>query len=274
MLGAAVILPAALPRHPMKYILSSRNVRELKRLARGRALVAFDFDGTLAPIVTDRDHAHMRPSTAHLFDRVCAAYPCAVVSGRSREDVAGRLGDAAVRYVVGEHGADDGTSHAHGRREIAAALAALRLALSHRDGIDLEVKRASLAIHYRRAQDRKRARATIDGALARLPAGVRLLPGKCVVNVVSARARHKGEALQQLLRLEGADAALYVGDDDTDEDAFRMTLPVPAFMVRVGRSRRSGADYYLRNQHEIDRLLQTLAAARVDGAASYVRRRA
>jgi trehalose 6-phosphate phosphatase len=258
----------------MKYILSSRNVRELKRFARGRALVAFDFDGTLAPIVTDRDLAQMRPSTARLFDRVCDAYPCAVVSGRSREDVAGRLGDVAVRYVVGEHGADDGTSHAYGRREIAAALATLCLALSHRDGIDLEVKRASLAIHYRRAQDRKGARAAIDDALARLPAGVRLLPGKCVVNVVSARAPHKGEALQHLLRLEGADAALYVGDDDTDEDAFRMTLPVPAFMVRVGRSRRSGADYYLRNQREIDWLLQTLAAARVDGAVSYVRRRA
>jgi trehalose 6-phosphate phosphatase len=259
----------------MRYILSSPNVRELRRIARGRALVAVDFDGTLAPIVTERDHAYMRASTARLFESVCAAYPCAVVSGRSREDVANRLGDAAVRYVVGEHGADDGsTSLTHGRREIAAAVAALRLALSHRDGIDLEVKRASLAIHYRRARDRKSARAAIDGALARLPSGVRLLPGKCVVNVVSARVPHKGEALQRLLRLEAADAALYVGDDDTDEDAFRMTLPVPAFMVRVGRSRRSGAGYYLRNQREIDRLLQTLAAARMNQASTTVRRRA
>ena len=258
----------------MKYILSSPNVRELRRFARGRALVAFDFDGTLAPIVTDRDHAHMRASTARLFDIVCAAYPCAVVSGRSRDDVTNRLGDAAVRYVVGEHGADDGASLTHGRREMAAALAALRLALSNRDGIDLEVKRASLAIHYRRAPDRKSARAAIDGALARLPSDVRLLPGKCVVNVVSARVPHKGEALQRLLRLEAADAALYVGDDDTDEDAFRMTLPVPAFMVRVGRSRRSGAGYYLRNQREIDRLLQYLAAARMNEASANVRRRA
>jgi trehalose 6-phosphate phosphatase len=258
----------------MKYILSSPNVRELRRFARGRALVAFDFDGTLAPIVTDRDQAHMRASTARLFDRVSAVYPCAVVSGRSREDVANRLGDAAVRYVVGEHGADDGTSHTHGRREMAAALAALRLALSHRDGLDLEVKRASLAIHYRRAPDRKSARAAIESALARLPSGVRLLPGKCVVNVVSARVPHKGETLQRLLRLEAADAALYVGDDDTDEDAFRMTLPVPAFMVRVGRSRRSGAGYYLRTQREIDRLLYTLAAARITEASSNVHRRA
>jgi len=258
----------------MKHILSSRNVGALKRLARGRAVIAFDFDGTLAPIVTDREHAQMRFSTTHLFERVCAAYPCAVVSGRSRDDVAGRLGDAAVRYVVGEHGADDGTSRAHGRREIRATLAALRLALSHRDGIDLEVKRASLAIHYRRARDRKSARIAIDGVLAGLPAGLRLLPGKCVVNVVPARAPHKGEALQHLLRLEAADAALYVGDDDTDEDAFRMALDVPAFMVRVGPSRRSGADYYLRNQREIDRLLQTLATARVNRRTSYVRRRA
>lgn len=249
----------------MKYILSPRNLRELTRLARRRTLVAFDFDGTLAPIVADRDGARMRPSTARLLERVCADFSCAVVSGRSRDDVAGRLGGAAVRYVVGEHGADDGHSHTYGHREIGAALASLRRALPARDGIEIEVKRASLAIHYRKARDRKAARAVIHASVARLPAGLRLVAGKCVVNVVPARAPHKGDVLERLLRLERADGAIYVGDDDTDEDAFRTALPVPSLMVRVGRSRRSRAGYYLRNQREVGRLLQALAGARKNG---------
>jgi trehalose 6-phosphate phosphatase len=245
----------------MKYILASRNVRELTRLARGRTLLAFDFDGTLAPIEGNRDVARMRGSTARLLERVCTVYTCAVVSGRRRDDVAGRLGRAAVRFVVGEHGADDGTSEVRGHREIAAVLSRLRRTLGGWDGIEIEVKRASLAIHYRHAADPAAARRAIDAVLAHRPPGVRLVPGKRVVNVVSEGAPHKGDAIRRLLRNERAERALYVGDDDTDEDVFRLQTPVPVLTVRVGRAVRSAADYFLRDQREIDVLLKNLMLA-------------
>jgi trehalose 6-phosphate phosphatase len=257
----------------MKYILASRHLRELSHLARQRALVAFDFDGTLAPIVDDRDVARMRRSTARLFERVCAAFPCAVVSGRRRDDVAARLGGAAVRYVVGEHGADDGISEVPGWRAIAAVLGRVRRALGGWEGVDIEVKRASLAIHYRNAADPGAARRAVDAALARLPARLRLVPGKCVVNVVSEDAPNKGDALRRLMRVERAERALYVGDDDTDEDVFRLTGPRRPLTVRVGRSAGSRADYYLRNQREIDLLLRAIAAAPATGRQDETPRR-
>src|SRR4051812_22741123 len=59
---------------------------------------------TLAPIVADREHARMRTKTAQLLDQVCRVYPCAVISGRSKADVGGRLGNASVKYIIGNHG--------------------------------------------------------------------------------------------------------------------------------------------------------------------------
>ena len=61
---------------------------------------------------------------------------------------------------------------------------------------------------------------------------------------------------------------MYVGDDVTDEDVFRLDQPGRLFTVRVGRSRTSAARYYLRQQQEIDALLEHLVALRVDAAAA------
>jgi trehalose 6-phosphate phosphatase len=246
----------------VKYLLAPRNVRRLLELPEGRPLLAFDFDGTLAPIVENREAARMRRQTARLFHRVCMAFPCAVISGRSRPDVARRLGPAPVRYVVGDHGADAGDGGRRFDAQMADVLRRLRRALGGEPGIDFEDKRSSLAIHYREAPRRGDARAAIDRALAPLSRRVRVVPGKCVVNVLPRRAPHKGDAIRRLIRAARADVALYVGDDDTDEDVFGLPAAVRLVTVRVGASRRSAAEFYLREQREIDRLLRHLADAR------------
>jgi trehalose 6-phosphate phosphatase len=246
----------------VKYILARRNAGTLTRLAAGRALLAFDFDGTLAPIVADRDAARMRSTTERLFRGVCAVFPCAVISGRSREDVAQRLGDLPVRYVVGDHGADAGTRRLRFDGQMAEVLDSLRRRLAGLPGIDIENKGSSLAVHYRAAPDRHAAGLAIEAALAALPRRIRLVPGKCVVNVLPAWAPHKGDAFRQLLSAERAEKALYVGDDDTDEDVFRLQGPERPLTVRVGASPRTLAEYYLHDQTEIDRLLRLLATAR------------
>jgi trehalose 6-phosphate phosphatase len=246
----------------VKYILARRNIGALTRLADIRPLLAFDFDGTLAPIVGDRDAAAMRRTTARLFRDVCGKFPCAVISGRSRDDVARRLGDAAVRYVIGDHGADDGTAGARFQGQMRRVLAALRAALASEAGVDFEDKGASLAIHYRHARDRGAARHAIERALTRIAGGVRLVPGKCVVNVLPAAAPHKGDALAALLLAERPGAALFAGDDDTDEDVFRLPAAPSLVTVRVGASRRSAAEYFVRDQQDIDHLLEVLAGAR------------
>ena len=100
----------------MRDLLARVNAGVLQQLAWSRALLAFDFDGTLAPIVADRDRAAMRARTRRLFERVCARYPVAVISGRSQ-----REREALVFEVdpgrVGQRGLDVRAREGGGARE-------------------------------------------------------------------------------------------------------------------------------------------------------------
>jgi trehalose 6-phosphate phosphatase len=91
---------------------------------------------------------------------------------------------------------------------------------------------------------------------------MRIIPGKLVVNLVPAGAPNKGDVLLASRARAGADSALYVGDDVSDEDVFSLDRPGRLLSVRVGRSPRSAAAYYLRNQAEIEQLLSTLIELR------------
>ena len=80
--------------------------------------------------------------------------------------------------------------------------------------------------------------------------------------MLPAEAPHKGLALMRERTRSGCDTAVYVGDDETDEDVFRLDQPGQLLAVRVGRKRGSAAPYYIRRQAEIDRVLRSLLASR------------
>ena len=87
---------------------------------------------------------------------------------------------------------------------------------------------------------------------------MRIIPGKMVINLVPAGLPHKGDALRRLMRLSHRRIALYVGDDHTDEDVFRLAADAGVVGVRVGRTRHSAASWFLRDQQEVDELLSRL----------------
>ncbi len=243
--------------------LLSRDCTEvLAQMAGARVLLGFDFDGTLAPIVDERDAAQMRTPTAALFATVCGLYPCVVISGRSRRDVRSRLAGAAVRSVVGNHGVEPGAGLGDFAHEIARVKGLLQLALADCQGVDIEDKRYSLAVHYRKARQKRAVRAAIHQAVEALPLPMRSVAGKLVINVLPARAPNKGDALLRLRTSYGADTALYVGDDVTDEDVFRLDQPGRLLTVRIGQSRTSAATCFVRAQADIDRLLSRLVSLR------------
>lgn len=93
---------------------------------------------------------------------------------------------------------------------------------------------------------------------------MRLVAGKQLVNAVPLGAPHKGDVMSALCRRERVEAALYVGDDITDEDVFALDRKDLA-TVRVGRSRRSRARAFLRDQASVDSLLELLAELRAGG---------
>jgi trehalose 6-phosphate phosphatase len=253
----------------MKYLLAAAQGPVLERFARTRLLLAFDFDGTLAPIVRDPDRAAMRPSTRRLLIEAARLYPCAVISGRSRADALRRLAGVPMRAVIGNHGAETGGRPSPAERRRARDVRRWQAALGRVlaaggdafEGVWLEDKRLSLAIHYRRARHRPEARRAILEAIleAIAPLGrARVVGGKYVVNLVPAGSPDKGAALDHLRARLACDHALYVGDDDTDEAAFASHRRRRLLAVRIGSRADSHAGYCLRDQREIDRLLAAL----------------
>jgi trehalose 6-phosphate phosphatase len=243
-------------------LLASENRPVLAQLAWTHTLLAFDFDGTLAPIVEAHREAEMTPQTAALFQQVCLAYPTAVISGRSHADVSRRLEPAEVRYVIGNHGIEPDVDQARFERFSRDALEALARALGGTPGVEIEDKRFSLAIHFRRSRSRREARRLIHRAAAELCPEARAVDGKCVVNILPPNAPNKGDALLRLREREGAATALYLGDDITDEDVFVLDQPGRLLSVRVGEAHFSAAPYFLQNQAEVDALLALLVELR------------
>jgi trehalose-phosphatase len=225
-------------------------VRELAA-ARGRLLVVCDFDGTLAPISPDPTAPTILPAARHALRRLARTarrrpdrLALAILSGRTALDVAGRVRVGGLTYL-GDHGIQGG--------DLPVGVAAERLRVAHDprlaghhpvarrlgDEVErllggaawlfVEPKGPSVAFHFRAADDLAAARARIlaalDDAGAALPPGLRgprfrQIEGRRIVELRPVDAGAKGEAVAQLLERHGSTAALVIGDDRSDAEAF------------------------------------------------------
>jgi len=246
----------------MKNILTPGNREVLDQFAFSNVLVAFDYDGTLAPIVADPECAAMRPRTRALLEGLAEIYPCVVISGRAKADTRARLYGIGVRGVVGNHGGEvrrglNGFAH-----EVSRWRPLLEAKLSGQQGVTIEDKAYSIAIHYRRSRQKRKAREAALRAAASL-GPIRIVVGKQVVNLLPRGAPHKGDALERERERLGCDTAIYVGDDDTDEDVFRLDQPGRLLTIRVGAKQASQARYCIRDQRQVDVLIGALSTLRM-----------
>ena len=248
----------------MRYALSAAGLARIGACLAGKPLLAFDMDGTLAPIV-ERPWDACVPEGVQLdLAALASRTAVAIVTGRAVTDARPMLG-FAPRYLIGNHGAEGVPAFERATAEFALICRAWLHELSDdaepwrlAPGIALEDKTCSLAFHYRHAKNRRRTRQLLERRAKRLVPAPTLLDGKCVLNLIPAGAPDKGEALAALLAQSRCDHALYVGDDASDEAVFRMRSPA-VLTVRVERDPTSAADLYLRRQSEIPRFLRELA---------------
>jgi trehalose 6-phosphate phosphatase len=236
-----------------------QHVAQLQAFALSNLLVAFDYDGTLAPIAPTPEEAVMRDDTRRLLVRVADRYPCVVISGRALDDLTRRLDGIPLWYVFGNHGLE---SSADSAPPVASAwLPALRERLPRAPGLVIEDKGYTLTLHYRDVADKPAVIAAIHDAARGLP-GARTIAGIEAISLLPQDGRHKGLALQEARRQFACDTALYVGDDETDEDAFQSADRNHLLSVRIGRSHRTTARYRLDRQGDIDAFLHALVVAR------------
>jgi len=243
----------------MQHLFSLDGETALADALHKRPLLAFDFDGTLAPIVARPNDARLSKGVSERLATLGAHLPVAIVTGRSVDDVRGRLG-FEPRYIVGNHGAEDA-----GERgavpESSGALSRLRARLHERHsaladaGVSVEDKGQSLALHYRLSRTRERALQLITEMLADRDEAVRVFGGKFVVNVVPRLAPDKADAVRALVQRSGASCAIFAGDDLNDEPVFA-SAPSWWLTIRVGRDNPgSKAMYFLDSPGEMAMLL-------------------
>jgi trehalose 6-phosphate phosphatase len=232
-------------------------------------LLAFDFDGTLAPIVQRPERARASACIAGKLRRLADRLPVAVVSGRSRADLPRRLG-FEPQYIVGNHGADLAADAAG---EAAAQLDPVRAELHARReelqsaGVMVEDKHLSLALHYRCALQPARALALIRQTLAAVKSPCHTFPGKMVENVVPVGMPDKGDAVRKVVEHAGARCAVFFGDDVNDEPVFEKA-PADWLTVRIGREDRSSrAAFFLDHPAELGLVLDRMLAYLRTGAA-------
>ncbi len=244
----------------MRHLFSPAGEASLVATMALRPLLAFDFDGTLAPIVARPDDARVPVALVHRLERLARMLPLAIVSGRRVDDLRGRL-TFEPRYVIGNHGAEDpsrpGTTLVSILDGLRSRLELHAGALSAA-GVLVEDKGQSIALHYRLAPDRPRAQEVVSYIAQTLEPGLAAFGGKLVMNIVAAGAPDKADAVAGLVRRAGAEAAVFLGDDLNDEPVFASAEP-SWLSVKVCRDDASSlAMYYLEGLGEVETMLDRM----------------
>jgi alpha,alpha-trehalase len=259
--AAAADLPSALACLPLIRRLASRK----------RLVICLDYDGTLSPIVERPEDAVLSDETRSAVMTLAARHPVAVVSGRDLEDVR-RLVAIPRIFYAGSHGFELFTPD--GRRivsdEVMAYLPLLeatqrKLEAAVRDipGATVERKRFSVAVHYRNAPASREdeVRRIAENCLEESPE-LRMTPGKKVFDFQPRLNWDKGKALLWMLDMQGLDSCatlpLFIGDDVTDEDAFREVQERGIGIIVREEPRTTTARYALENTSEVKEFLQQL----------------
>jgi trehalose 6-phosphate phosphatase len=231
-----------------------------------------DYDGTLVPLARRPELATATPKLRETVARLSGLMPVAVVSGRGREDVSQMLGVDGIAYA-GSHGFDirdaggqdlSGDIGAPYRSALQAAAAALTDALAPIEGAFLEDKTYSIAIHYREAapDTHPMIREAVDAEVARRDQ-LKRTGGKMIHELRPDIDWDKGTAVIRVMDALGltAETALpiYIGDDETDEDAFR-AIRDTGIGIRVGEDEgETLARYRLTRPADVSDFLGRLA---------------
>jgi trehalose-phosphatase len=228
-----------------------------------------DFDGTLVPIQDNPTRCVLSPNMKSQLEIIYQSgkVSIAILSGRTINDIKKRALFQGI-YYGGNHGLEisgPDLRYVHpqareGRRVINRVSRTIETEIAEIDGVFIERKKFGFSIHYRMA--------TLEGRNLTKQIFFRIisenmdheafsvLEGKKVLEVVPNILWDKGKAVQYILGKQKSNyLPIYVGDDRTDETAFT-ALQTQGITIRVGRSNKTNAKYYLKGQWETLRFLR------------------
>jgi alpha,alpha-trehalase len=234
--------------------------------------IFLDYDGTLTPIVEDPAEAKISEATRKIVRRLADQYSVAIISGRDLADVRKLVGIEDIAYA-GSHGFDivgPGGRHKDQKRGerflpgLDRAQKDLVKALEDIPGARIERKLFAIAAHYRQVDRAKldELKKRFEDVLSRYPE-LRKTGGKEIFELRPNVKWDKGNALFTMLELLHTDSSrilpVYIGDDETDEDAFQALNNQGIAIVVGADKRRTAAHYSLRDPDEVVQFLNELA---------------
>jgi len=244
------------------YAFSAAGIAHLDAVLATGAMLAFDIDGTLAPIVDHPADARLPDAVQRGLAAIAQRSDVAIITGRAVDD-ARRMLSFEPRYLIGNHGAEGLPGWQDRSHSFAETVLRWREALQGSPalcaaGVSVEDKRYSISLHFRRAADPALALREIERCIPALQPPPRVFEGKAVVNLLPANAPDKGDALRALVEMTRCASMLYVGDDDTDEAVFELRLP-GVLTLRVEPATGSAATLFVRDQGEVLTLIEHIA---------------
>ena len=191
-----------------------------------RSGIFLDFDGTLSEIAPTPEEARLHPRAAPILERLARRYPVCIMSGRKAAEVAALAGTPRTHYVGG-HGMEWLEEDIRTDPEVLAHLPALDEAreqikpeLESLEGVIMEDKLVTLALHYRLAPEQEESVLSLADTVA-ITLGLEVRRGRKVVELRPHVDVDKGTVLIRLARGWRLKRALYAGDDRTDVEGFR-----------------------------------------------------
>ncbi len=237
-----------------------------------KKLVFFlDYDGTLTPIVESPELAVISEEMKQTVEKLAKIHTVAIVSGRMREDVQNLVGIKGIFYA-GSHGFDikgpGGFSMIHPIAKktiplVAEIIEQLKERFQNIEGALVEEKKFSVAAHYRKVKkqaDLQFIEETVNNIIKKYDE-LKLLKGKKVFEILPNIDWNKGKAVRWIMdALEipwETTSAFYIGDDTTDEYAFRTIITRgTAIMVTDEPSNPSTADFQLNSPEEVKKFFE------------------
>jgi trehalose-phosphatase len=240
-----------------------------QRLDGAHSAVLLDYDGTLTPIVSRPEDAELAEPMREMIRNLSECCTVGIITGRDMEVIQELVGLKHLVYATG-HGFEIALPNGqviHPRcvGEFLAAIdgaeSMLRSRLADIEGVLLERKRFSVAVHYRTVLPQRQDHVTgiVDDVLIDLQQ-LRRLDGKKVYEILPQLQWHKGKAIRWVMGSLGIKPTklLYIGDDITDEDVFcEIRGQGMGILVRDG-ARSTAASYCLGDQREVQPFLQGL----------------
>ena len=247
------------------------HLQEIAGSGHGSVAIFLDYDGTLTPIVNRPEQAVLMDSTRAILRTVAARVPVAILSGRDLDDLRRRVDIDTIIYG-GSHGFDIAGPLGLRRQEamkflptLDAAEKELKEKLTGIERALVERKRFSIAVHYRNVieSDFPKLKQIVSEITAR-HRKLRRMEGKKVYELLPNADWDKGKAVRWLLEHLGLEhekiRPIYIGDDRTDEDAFRALEQRGVGILVTEQPRPTVAGYSLRDPTEVERFLRELLA--------------